>query len=137
MNIKERNKKMEKMKAKYEDNTMFFLEGNFKADRLCEELNFNTPHHAIQIHAASLPRFVIKVAKILEKIDVENDFDRLSKIDENRSNRRKMVEKAVEKNSTSIFRPYGEILVESIQKMGRIDPKNSRKNGQQDENVLG
>src|SRR5689334_1475288 len=48
------------MRKKYQDKTMFFLEGNFRVDRLCEELSFNTPHNAIQIHSASLPRFVLK-----------------------------------------------------------------------------
>src|SRR6185437_3234371 len=32
MNSKEREKKMDKMRTKYQDKTMFFLEGNFRVD---------------------------------------------------------------------------------------------------------
>lgn len=60
MKIEEREEKWEKLRQKYGEQTHFFLEGNFGADRLCEELPPNSTHYHIQIHSASLPRFIMK-----------------------------------------------------------------------------
>jgi hypothetical protein len=60
MKIQEREQKMAAMQKAHKEKTMFYLEGNFRADRLCEELPENTLHNTIQIHSASLPRFILK-----------------------------------------------------------------------------
>jgi hypothetical protein len=60
MDQEEQQDKMNKMKQMYLENTMFYLEGNFQADRLCETLPSNSTHYAIQLQSASLPRFILK-----------------------------------------------------------------------------
>src|SRR5687767_6659911 len=60
MKVDERERKRKRMDDKYKEQTLFFLEGNFGADRLCEELPPNSQHFQIQIHSASLPRFLLK-----------------------------------------------------------------------------
>ena len=54
---------MKKMQEKYQDKTLFLLEGNFLVDRMCEEPLQDTTHHNIQIHAAANPRFLLKDIK--------------------------------------------------------------------------
>lgn len=56
----ERQRKLAKLQAQYNHDTMFLLEGNFMADRMCEEPVSDTTIYPIQIHAAALPRFVLK-----------------------------------------------------------------------------
>jgi hypothetical protein len=60
MDQEEQQDKMNKMKQMYLENTMFYLEGNFQADRLCETLPSNSTHYPIQLQSASLPRFILK-----------------------------------------------------------------------------
>jgi hypothetical protein len=60
MNSKEREAKLKIMTETYQSKTMYLLQGNFYADRLCEELSMDAIHYSIQIHSHTLPQFVLK-----------------------------------------------------------------------------
>jgi exonuclease III len=60
MNKQLREKRTQKMKDKYKQQATYFMEGNFRADRLCEELPSTAPHCPVQLNSASLPRFILK-----------------------------------------------------------------------------
>jgi hypothetical protein len=60
MDKKLREKRTQKMRDKYKDQAMYYMEGNFRADRLCEELPSTALHCPIQLNSASLPHFILK-----------------------------------------------------------------------------